>query len=164
MLKIAGIIKESIVDGPGIRYVIFCQGCPHHCKGCHNQETWDFSKGKWVSIDDIIKDINSNPLLTGITLSGGEPFAQTAELINLCKNLDRSKLDIWIYSGYTINQLISDNNPNQKENLELLSLCDVLIDGPFILEQRDLTLKFKGSRNQNEINLKDFFARKYQNN
>ena len=149
-IRIAGIIRESIVDGKGLRFVVFGQGCPHRCPGCHNPQTHDFEGGRLVSIARLTEEIKKNPLLQGVTFSGGEPFAQTAAFAELAREVKAlpGRLDLTVYSGYTYEEL--QNLPGAKE---LLDLCDYLIDGPFLLEQRDITLKVRGSRNQRYIDL-----------
>lgn len=149
-IRIAGIIRESIVDGKGLRFVVFGQGCPHRCPGCHNPQTHDFSGGKLVPIASLVQEIRKNPLLQGVTFSGGEPFAQPEAFSALAKEIKAfsRKLDLTVYSGYTYEQLLELPGA-----MELLSLCDYLIDGPFILEERDISLKFRGSRNQRYIDL-----------
>lgn len=156
-LKIAGVVKESIVDGPGIRYTVFTQGCPHHCKGCHNPQTHDFNGGKLVSIDKIIQDIQKDPLLSGVTISGGEPFMQANQVANLIDKLDRKKLNVMIYSGFCYEDLLKKAN---EENgfLKLLQKVDVLIDGKFELEQKSEKLPFRGSLNQRSIDVKKSLA------
>lgn len=146
-----GIVKESIVDGIGIRYVIFTQGCPHNCKGCHNPETHEFVVKKNVCADEILEDIKKNPLLKGVTFSGGEPFCQSEPLLYIAKKVKEMGKDIWCYSGYTFDEL--EKNPHPF-SAELLELVDVLVDGKFILEERDLRLKFRGSKNQRVIDCK----------
>lgn len=158
-IRIAGEQSESIVDGPGIRYVIFTQGCPHHCEGCHNPETHDFSSGKVVSIKDLINDIKKYSYMTGLTISGGEPFAQASAILELIKEFKKifPKKNIIIYTGYTIEELANKNDQNI---IEILSLTDFLVDGKFVKSLRDLTLKFRGSSNQRFINLKKTFEEK----
>ncbi len=152
-LKIAGIVKESIVDGPGIRYVIFTQGCPHHCPGCHNPQTHDFAGGNYVDISKIAEDIKKDPLLKGITLSGGEPFMQAKKLVKLISKLDREKLNIMVYTGFKYEDLL--NNANEENGyLELLRNADILIDGRFELDKKSDKLPFRGSLNQRSIDLK----------
>ena len=151
MLKISGVVSESIVDGAGIRYVVFTQGCLHNCEGCHNPETHDLNGGKLKSIDEIFDEVSRNPLLKGVTFSGGEPFLQVEKLIELAKNIKAINKDIWCYSGFSYEQLIANKAPN---SLELLKLIDVLVDGKFELKQRDLTLLFRGSKNQRIIDCK----------
>lgn len=149
MLKIAGIIRESIVDGEGLRFVVFTQGCPHHCEGCHNPQTHDPNGGYEIEVERILKEFYKNPLLQGITISGGEPFLQAKALIPLLKEIKKSK-DVVIYTGYTIEKLQSMSDPVIDE---LLSYCDILIDGRFIQSEKDLTLTFRGSRNQRIIDM-----------
>ncbi len=148
-LNIAGIQNDSIVDGPGIRYAIFVQGCPHHCEGCHNPETWEFGTGRDVTLDEIIEKIKQDPLLDGVTYSGGEPFTQAKALCELTDRIraEFPKLTVMSYTGFTLEQLLERGNA---ENCftELLKRLDYLVDGPFILAQKSYELKFKGSANQ----------------
>lgn len=153
-LRISGIIAESIVDGPGFRYVVFTQGCPHGCRNCHNPQTHDFSGGRTVDPLSLLPEILENPLLSGVTFSGGEPFAQAEALLPLARAVKRQGLHLLCYSGYTYEQL-RELRQQQPAVGELLSLCDTLIDGPYIDEQRDLTLLFRGSTNQRILQLKD---------
>ena len=152
-LKLAGIIKESIVDGPGIRMTIFVQGCPHHCKGCHNPESWSFDGGEEGDIDIIIRAAKRNPLLKGLTFSGGEPFCQADALADLAVMCHENNLNVIVYTGYTFEQLLDgfEENPHWKR---LLENTDYLIDGPFILEQKSLMLHFRGSKNQRFLDVK----------
>ena len=152
MLRIAGVIRESIVDGPGLRFVVFTQGCTHNCEGCHNPATHALDGGYEINADRILTEFFKNPLLKGITLSGGEPFLQAGELVPIAKAVKAGKKDVVIYTGYTLEALRAMNNDDVNE---LLSYCDVLVDGPFILAQRDLTLTFKGSRNQRIIDMNE---------
>lgn len=151
-LRIAGVIKESIVDGPGIRFVVFAQGCPHHCSGCHNPETHDFAGGYDCDIETILDAIGENPLLDGVTFSGGEPFCQAEAFCELAKGIRERfpRLNILIYTGYTYENLLLKDDSIKK----LLTLSDRLIDGRYMKEERDLTLQFRGSRNQRFIDLK----------
>ena len=157
-IRIAGYVDDSIVDGPGIRFTIFTQGCAHHCFNCHNPETWDFDKGKDVDIDELISKINRNPLLQGITLSGGDPLYQVNACLELVKKVKElnSDLDIIIYTGFTFEELAINFKKNN-DLLSLLKLSDILIDGKYEDSLRDLTLKFRGSSNQRVINLKKTF-------
>lgn len=149
-IRISGKITDSITDGPGIRYVLFTQGCPHNCFGCHNPHTHSYEGGKLVSSDSIFNEIKKNKLLTGVTFSGGEPFCQAEQLLDLAKKIKENNLELAIYSGYTFEELINkkDNATNQ-----LLSFCDVLIDGRFVKNLQSYQLKFKGSSNQNIIDV-----------
>ena len=144
MLKLSGIVEDSIVDGPGIRVTIFCQGCPHHCPGCHNPETWDFSGGTAMEEERLVQIVRSNPLCRGVTFSGGEPFAQAAGFARLARLLKAQGYEVASYSGYTFEQLLR-GTPEQRE---LLDTIDVLIDGPFVQAEKSLELAFRGSRNQ----------------
>lgn len=150
-MNIANIIHDSIVDGPGFRLTVFTQGCPHRCEGCHNPETHDFSGGKQMSAGQLIKELERNPLLDGITLSGGEPFSQAAECLELARAAHERGLNVWAYTGYTYEYLLSKGDDNQKS---LLKECDVLVDGPYIGEQRSLSLLWRGSANQRIIDVK----------
>ena len=147
-LRVAGIIEESIVDGPGLRFVLFLQGCRMHCKGCQNPQTWDFEGGTLVSAQEILERMQGDPLVHGITFSGGEPFAQAEALAPLAAELKRRGYHLMAFSGYTFEQLL------QKDGCrELLSLLDLLVDGPFVEEQKSLELRFRGSRNQRILNM-----------
>ncbi|WP_245892643.1 anaerobic ribonucleoside-triphosphate reductase activating protein [Helicobacter valdiviensis] len=147
-LRIAGIIEESITDGFGLRYVIFLQGCTHKCKGCQNPHTHDLKGGFLKDCGEILEDLRKNPLLQGVTFSGGEPLLQAKNLQILAKEIKALGLDLTLYTGYTYEEL-----KEVKEFYCLLELCDVLVDGRFILEQRDLSLRFRGSTNQRLIDV-----------
>ena len=151
-LRISGIEPESIVDGPGIRYTVFVQGCPHHCEGCHNPQTHDFDGGKIVDTQEILREIQKNPLLSGVTFSGGEPFCQPEVLSELAKPIKEMGLNLVCYSGYTLEELLalSEKRPAIRE---LLNLTDILIDGKFILKEKSLMLKFRGSKNQRLVDV-----------
>lgn len=149
-IRLAGIVRESIVDGPGLRFTVFCQGCPHHCPGCHNEETHDFDGGYDCDISKIIAAVDSDPLLDGVTFSGGEPFCQPKAFYNLAVELKKRNLNIMAYSGYTYEELISMND-EAVDNL--LSAIDLLVDGRYMAGQRDLTLLFRGSKNQRVIDM-----------
>lgn len=154
-LRIAGTVNDSIVDGPGIRFTIFTQGCPHRCKGCHNPQTHDLYGGKIVTIDSLILQIQSNPLLDGVTFSGGEPFLQAESLAELGKYIHaHTSLNIVTYTGYTFEELLSASNVD-KTCMRLLEESDILIDGLFIESEKSYELRFKGSSNQRCINVKD---------
>ncbi len=144
MLNLSGIVSDSIVDGPGIRTTIFCQGCPHHCPGCHNPETWAFDCGTDVSAEDLVQAVRSNPLCRGVTFSGGEPFAQAAGFARLGRLLKEQGYEVASYSGYTFEELLSGSD----EQRQLLETIDILIDGRFVQAQKSLEIPFRGSRNQ----------------
>lgn len=146
-LIIAGVVEESIVDGPGVRFAIFVQGCPHRCPGCHNPATHPFEGGSCVSVESLYARVRQNPLIRGVTFTGGEPFCQARALSELGAMLREDGYDIFIYSGYILAELLekAKNDPDVKE---LLAVGNYLVDGRFIRAQRDLTLRFRGSRNQ----------------
>lgn len=147
-LRIAGAVQESIVDGPGIRYVIFTQGCPFHCKGCHNEQSWDLKGGLEVSLGVLYDEMTSNPLVSGVTFSGGEPFIQPEPLTVFGKVAKAHGYSLWSYTGFTFNKLLTD--PKRRALLELL---DVVVDGPFMIEKKSLELDFRGSSNQHIIDV-----------
>lgn len=153
-IRIAGIVKESIVDGPGIRMVLFAQGCKHKCSGCHNPETHSFSGGTLYSIDWILAQVRKNPLLDGVTFSGGEPFEQAESFSKLAVELKKMGLNIMTYTGYTLEYLRenADTNPGWRN---LLNSTDILVDGRFDLQKKNLLLKFRGSENQRIIDVKN---------
>ena len=149
-LRISGLVHDSIVDGPGLRYSIFTQGCPHHCEGCHNPQTHSYKGGRKISLRKLKKDISSNPLIQGVTLSGGDPIEQAKTLIPLAKFIKEQGLELACYTGYLYEVLVGGNMPYARE---LLSYIDILIDGKFVLSQKSLNLKFKGSSNQRTIDV-----------
>ncbi len=143
VVRVAGRIAESIVDGPGLRYVLFTQGCPHRCPGCHNPDTHDFGGGTPVVLRDILADIRRNPLLRGVTFSGGEPFCQSEALIPLAAALKSLGYHLMAYTGYVWEDLARDSAASR-----LLPFLDMLVDGPFVAARRSLELRFRGSSNQ----------------
>ena len=154
MLDLSGIVSDSIVDGPGIRTTIFSQGCPHHCKGCHNPETWAFGCGTQIPVEAIVDIVKSNPLCRGVTFSGGEPFAQAASFAKLAKLLKEKGYEVASYPGFTFEELL-DGTQEQKTLLENI---DILIDGRFILAEKSLEIAFRGSRNQRILDVKRSLA------
>ena len=154
MLNLSGIVSDSIVDGPGIRTTIFSQGCPHHCKGCHNPETWAFGCGTDVPVAAIVGIVKSNPLCRGVTFSGGEPFAQAAAFAKLAHLLKAEGYEVASYSGYTFEELLEGTEAQQ----QLLSNIDILIDGPFLISEKSLEIAFRGSRNQRILDVKKSLA------
>lgn len=149
----ANIQQDSIVDGEGLRTVIWLQGCPHHCPGCHNPETHDFNGGKEITLNDLLDQIENLVSQDGVTISGGEPFAQPEALIAILKKAQEKKLNRWVYTGYTFEKLIALAKDNSLY-LEILKLIDILVDGQFLLNQKSLTVKFRGSTNQRIIDVK----------
>ena len=146
-IRISGIEHESIVDGEGIRYVIFTQGCPHHCPGCHNPQTHPFGGGKLVLIEDILNDISKRKdLIDGITLSGCEPFCQIYQCALIAEKAHDMGLSVCCYTGYLFEDLY-------EQGIQLLKHIDVLVDGPFVQAEKSLELDFRGSRNQRVIDI-----------
>lgn len=145
----ADLQRDSIVDGPGIRTVLWTQGCPHHCKGCHNQQTWALDGGLLVDVEDVKLSLNELQGQDGITLSGGDPVFQPEACTEIAKHAKSIGLSVWCYTGYLFEKMLT--NPKQRA---LLDYVDVLVDGPFILEEKSLDLYFKGSRNQRIIDVK----------
>ena len=150
-MRIFGLVQDSIVDGPGFRFSCFVQGCPHHCPGCHNPESHDPNGGREMTVEEVAKELLKNPLTDGLTLSGGDPFAQPEDCLSLAKTAHAHDLNVWAYSGWTFEHLRDHGTPEQRA---LLEEVDVLIDGPFILEQRSLALPWRGSRNQRVVNVR----------
>jgi len=148
-LRIAGITNDSIVDGPGLRLTIFAQGCPHNCIGCHNPETHDPQGGSFMDVDEIIEKVRKNPLLQGITLSGGEPFMQASAMYEIAKRARGIGLDVVIYTGYTWEELRAND-----EFEALVRTADYIIDGRFDISLRTLSVPFVGSSNQRIIDVK----------
>jgi anaerobic ribonucleoside-triphosphate reductase activating protein len=148
-IRIAGIVPESIVDGPGFRFTVFTQGCFHDCPGCHNPETHDPTGGQAVTVESLLDAMRKNSLLDGLTLSGGEPFLQVDACIRLAAEARGMGLNIWAYSGYTFEELAAD-----PEKRRLLEACDVVVDGRFVLSERTLEKRFRGSKNQRVIDVR----------
>lgn len=149
-IKVAKILYETTTDGPGFRTSIYCQGCNHHCQGCHNPQTWDFNGGTIYSVEELFNIIN-NEELSNVTFSGGDPMFQVDAFTELAKMIkNKTNKTIWCYSGYTYEQI--KENPKMKL---ILPFLDVLVDGPFIMEKRNTDLKFRGSENQRIIYLKN---------
>ena len=151
-MRIYGLVQDSIVDGPGWRFSCFVQGCPHHCPGCHNPETHPFEGGTPTTTEELMARVADDPLLGGITFSGGEPFCQAAALAPFARWCKERGLETAAYSGYTFEQLLSLSK--EDENIAaLLASLDILIDGPFLIEQRSLELRFRGSKNQRTVDV-----------
>jgi len=149
-MRIHDTIHDSIVDGPGLRYVVFTQGCPHHCGGCHNPETHNPQGGREVTVEELIADMRRNPLLDGLTLSGGEPFLQIEDCAKLAKAAHESGLNVWCYTGWTLEEL-----REMPETDTLLKEIDILVDGAYIDAERSYNLPWRGSANQRVIDLRD---------
>ena len=153
-IRLAGeITKESVVDGEGIRSVIWTQGCPHHCPGCHNPQTHDFNGGFTREVKDLIKEISEIEFQDGITLSGGDPLCQIDACLEIAKWCQEHNLNVWCYTGYKIEDLLK-RTKKEKNLKELLENIDVLVDSPFILELKSYDVPFRGSKNQRLIDSK----------
>ena len=148
-IRLFGTVNDSIVDGPGLRYVIFTQGCLHHCPGCHNPDSHAIDGGYIEDTEQCLLEIDQNPLLDGVTLSGGEPFLQATALIHFVQKVKKRHLHVMIYSGYTFEEILELGDEEKK----LLSLCDTLVDGKFILSLKSMELLYKGSSNQRIIDI-----------
>ena len=150
-MRIANTVSDSIVDGPGLRFTVFTQGCPHHCPGCHNPDTHDPAGGREVTVAELARRMMSNPLTDGLTLSGGEPFLQTEDCAALARLARERGLNVWTYTGYTYERLLEGELPGA---LALLEQTDVLVDGPFLLAEKSYEALFRGSANQRLIDVK----------
>lgn len=147
MLRVLDILHGTVVDGPGLRSSIYFAGCKHHCPGCHNPESWDFSGGVEKTVDEIFYEIEKNGF--NVTLSGGDPlFQDVDELMSLVKKIKSLGLNIWLYTGYTIEKVLDLNIYN-----ELLKYIDVVVEGPFVMEKRDTSLFYRGSSNQRIVKI-----------
>ena len=152
-IRLYGLVTDSVVDGLGYRTAIFTQGCPHACPACHNMDSHDPNSGTVWEIDKVIEKFSNNPLLAGITLSGGEPFMQPEECAYLAKVAHEKALDVWTFTGFTLEQLWEKAKENKAIG-DLLAETDVLVDGPFIVGLKSIELNFCGSSNQRLIDMK----------
>jgi len=153
-IRLSGIAYESLVNGPGIRRVFFSQGCNHNCKGCFNPETHDFSGGEEKNINELIEDVYKNPMIKGITFSGGDPFERAEEFAYMAEAFKKKDLNIWSYTGYTF-EYILDNLEKRSGWKDLIYNLDVLVDGRFEEDKAVEGLKFRGSTNQRIIDVKE---------
>lgn len=154
MIRLASALQQdSIVDGPGMRCVLWTQGCPHHCPGCHNPQTHALDGGMTVSVDEIIAQMKNMKLQSGITFSGGEPFLQAKALVHVAKAAKQFHWTLWAYSGFTFEEIQA-----HEDMREFLSYLNILVDGKFREEEKDYRLRFKGSRNQRIIDVPSSLA------
>lgn len=156
-LRISGLVNESIVDGPGIRLVVFAQGCIHNCPECHNPHTHSFKGGYTISIDEIVELVKKNPLLDGVTLSGGDPFEQADVFGKLAKTVNEIGLHVMTYTGYKFEELLKQTQHKKDWNM-LLKYSDIIVDGKYEKDKMNLDLKFIGSANQRIIDVKATLA------
>lgn len=150
-INLSGYIDSSIVDGPGVRFAIYTQGCKHACPGCHNAETWSTADNLVYEIDDLIKLVEDECLGKSVTLSGGDPLLQIDSTLELAEKLKARGYNIWLYTGYTFEQVKTN-----KKLAPILNWIDVLVDGKFELELKDFSLEYRGSSNQRIIKSEDF--------
>ena len=144
-IRIAGTENDSIVDGPGLRMAIFFQGCLRGCEGCHNPESWPPDGGRETTAAALLADIDKNPLLTGVTFTGGEPLLRSGALLTLAKGIRERGLDLAVYTGWTFEEILADGD---RDALALLGYVSTIIDGPFVPGEKSLLLPFRGSGNQ----------------
>jgi anaerobic ribonucleoside-triphosphate reductase activating protein len=147
-VRLAGIVNESVSDGPGLRIALFFQGCAHHCPGCHNPHTWNFDGGQEYQVIQLLRNLPDTPLIKGVTLSGGDPFYQPQAAATIAREFRVRGKDVWAYTGFTWEELVESND---LAVLELLYECDVLVDGPFVQSLRSVDLPYRGSANQRLI-------------
>ena len=142
------VIEQTMADGPGLRTSIYCAGCYHHCPGCHNPQSWDMGNGHWVSVDELLEIIKADEF-SNVSFSGGDPFYQVDAFTELARRIKaETSKTIWCWTGFTYEEILADPHLAQ-----MLPWLDTLVDGPFILEQRDTSLLFRGSPNQRIIHL-----------
>lgn len=158
-IRLAGIAENSLVNGPGLRKVFFSQGCTHHCRNCFNPTTWSFEGGEVLNVDDLMKKVEFETFLDGVTFSGGDPFQQPKPFAYFAKLLKKKHINLWIYTGYTWEQLekLQKINPDVKVMIEN---CDVIVDGPFVQDLADERIEFRGSSNQRIIDVPQTLAKK----
>lgn len=159
MIRISGIIEDSIVDGEGLRYVVFLQGCKHACHGCQNMHTWDFNGGNEIDTTEVYQAVLDNKLLSGLTLSGGDPFFQASNLLHLCKALKEKGVNIWAYTGFSFDDFLNFRKGCKCDEkveapmIELLNYIDVVVDGKFIESLKTLEKPYAGSSNQRIVDV-----------
>lgn len=150
-LRVIDIVPGTSVDGPGLRTSIYFAGCAHHCEGCHNPQSWDFAGGTDMTVDEIIEIVEENGF--NVTFSGGDPMYQPHAVVELARRLHASGYTIWCYTGFTFEQIVYNQSM-----MQVMKLCDVIVDGPFQLPLRDITLRFRGSLNQRLIDVSKTLA------
>lgn len=153
LVRLSGIAYESLVNGPGLRRVFFAQGCKHNCKGCFNPDTHRFDGGELKSVDELIDSVKFNPMIKGVTFSGGDPFEQAKEFAYIAEKIKSLGLNVWCYTGYTFEHILEciDNESNWNK---LVNNVDILVDGRFDENKKECKLKFRGSSNQRIIDVK----------
>ena len=149
-VRLAGIVPESIVDGPGYRLAVFAQGCPHGCPECHNPQTHDPQGGALRDTSEVIAMLGVNPLVRGVTLTGGEPMMQPEPMAEIARAARQRGMSVWCYTGFTLEALQAEG---RADRMRLLEQVDVLVDGPYLARERSLELLYRGSRNQRLIDM-----------
>lgn len=149
-IRLYGTVPDSIVDGPGLRYAVFLQGCSHTCPGCHNPESQPFDAGTETTVEAVFEDITTNALVENVTLTGGDPFDQAEAAAELAARLKAAHYGVWTYTGYLYEDLLEHGTPAQRR---LLEHTDVLVDGPFVESLKSYALDWRGSSNQRLIDL-----------
>lgn len=153
-IRILDVIDGTVVDGPGFRLSIYCAGCGHRCRGCHNPQSWDMCGGRSVTVGQLLETVKASPW--NVTFSGGDPFYQAAGFAYLARRIkEETSRTIWCYTGFTLEELVQENDPHR---MELLRSVDVLVDGPFVEELRDEQLRFRGSSNQRILEVGEIAA------
>ena len=153
-MRLAGIMHESVVDGPGVRFVVFAQGCLRACPGCHNPDTWDPMGGQETTVRAVIRELRRTPeSVKGLTISGGEPFLQPEEMAELAARAHEMGLNVTVYTGYVLDELVEMAESNQ-DVARLLNQADILVDGPYVQALKNIQLRFRGSENQKVYDLK----------
>ncbi|WP_194191927.1 anaerobic ribonucleoside-triphosphate reductase activating protein [Clostridium chrysemydis] len=152
-IRLAGIAYESLVNGPGMRRVFFSQGCNHNCEGCFNPDTHNFEGGSLKDMDELIKDVLDNPMIKGVTFSGGDPFERAEDFAYMAKKFRENGKDVWSFTGYTF-EYIMDNLDKREGFKDLLYNLDALVDGKFEIDNMGDGLRFRGSKNQRIIDVK----------
>ena len=152
-LSVPKIQSDSIVDGEGIRSVIWFQGCSHNCPGCHNPETHDFKAGYEFDVEEVKEWIRELEFQQGVTFSGGDPMMQVDALIELAKEVHACNMNVWVYTGFTYEEIMKMSESNPKY-MEVLKEIDILVDGKFVLAKKSFDVAFRGSSNQRIIDVK----------
>jgi len=145
---------DSIVDGPGLRIVLWAQGCFHNCNECHNPKTHNINGGNLYDVEDIVSKIKLSNIQKGITISGGEPFLQAEPFAYIASEAIANNMDVWVFTGYKFEELINKNNKNYHKRMKFIKNIDIIVDGKFEIDKRDINLKFRGSSNQRIIDVK----------
>lgn len=153
-VRLSGVAYESLVNGPGLRRILFSQGCQHNCENCFNKDTQSFDGGKLENMDELIEDIERNPMLTGVTFSGGDPLEQAEKFAYIAEKVKGMELNIWCYTGYTFEYILKNKYERNGWN-DLLMHIDVIVDGKFEEDKKNEHIRFRGSSNQRIIDVQE---------